>query len=93
MNPPPKTCRSRICPYVRDDEAACLALGAAPHTASAALPKQSPTPATRHAALSRNLHTWGNYKNWSEQARAGWSQEPGQTHGEEEKDVSADQEG
>jgi hypothetical protein len=26
----------------------------------------------RHAAISRNLNTWSNYKNWSEKARLAW---------------------
>jgi hypothetical protein len=26
----------------------------------------------RHAAISRNLNTWSNYKNWSEKVRLSW---------------------
>ena len=26
----------------------------------------------RHAAISRNLNTWSNYKNWSEKVRQNW---------------------
>ena len=26
----------------------------------------------RHAAISRNLNTWSNYKNWSEKVRQTW---------------------
>lgn len=26
----------------------------------------------RHAAISRNLNTWSNYKNWSEKIRQSW---------------------
>jgi hypothetical protein len=26
----------------------------------------------RHAAISRNLNTWANYKNWSDKIRQGW---------------------
>jgi hypothetical protein len=26
----------------------------------------------RHAAISRNLNTWSNYKNWSERVRQSW---------------------
>jgi hypothetical protein len=26
----------------------------------------------RHAAVSRNLHTWSNYKTWSEKVRQNW---------------------
>jgi len=26
----------------------------------------------RHAAISRNLNTWSNYKNWSEKVRQSW---------------------
>lgn len=26
----------------------------------------------RHAAISRNLNTWTNYKNWSEKVRQSW---------------------
>ena len=26
----------------------------------------------RHAAITRNLYTWSNYKNWSEKVRQSW---------------------
>ena len=26
----------------------------------------------RHAAISRNINTWTNYKSWSEKARQSW---------------------
>ena len=26
----------------------------------------------RHAAITRNLYTWSNYKNWAAQAKDGW---------------------
>jgi hypothetical protein len=26
----------------------------------------------RHAAISRNLSTWSNYKNWTEKVRQSW---------------------
>ena len=26
----------------------------------------------RHAAISRDLNTWSNYKNWSEKVRQSW---------------------
>ena len=30
---------------------------------------------SRQAAISRNLHTWSNYKNWADQVKGSW--EPG----------------
>jgi len=27
---------------------------------------------TRHAAITRNLYTWSNYKNWAEKVRHDW---------------------
>lgn len=27
---------------------------------------------TRHAAITRNLNTWTNYKNWAEKVRNSW---------------------
>ena len=27
---------------------------------------------TRHAAITRNLYTWSNYKNWADQVRDSW---------------------
>ena len=27
---------------------------------------------TRHAAITRNLYTWSNYKNWAEKVRSNW---------------------
>ena len=31
---------------------------------------------TRHAAITRNLHTWSNYKNWTDQVKGSWQPEP-----------------
>jgi hypothetical protein len=30
---------------------------------------------TRHAAITRNLYTWSNYKTWAEKMRNDWHQE------------------
>jgi hypothetical protein len=27
---------------------------------------------TRHSAITRNLYTWSNYKNWAEKVRHDW---------------------
>jgi hypothetical protein len=27
---------------------------------------------TRHAAITRNLYTWSNYKSWAEKVRHDW---------------------
>ncbi len=29
----------------------------------------------RHAAITRNLHTWSNYKSWAEQVKGSWDDE------------------
>lgn len=29
----------------------------------------------RHAAITRNLHTWSNYKSWAEQVKDSWDDE------------------
>ena len=35
----------------------------------------------RQAAITRNLYTWTNYKNWADQVRDSWSStEPGATN-------------
>ena len=31
---------------------------------------------TRHAAITRNLYTWTNYKSWADQVKGSWQQEP-----------------
>ena len=31
---------------------------------------------TRHAAITRNLYTWTNYKSWADQVKGAWEQEP-----------------
>jgi hypothetical protein len=31
---------------------------------------------TRHAAITRNLYTWNNYKSWADQVKGSWEQEP-----------------
>ena len=30
---------------------------------------------TRHAAITRNLYTWSNYKSWAEKMRNDWREE------------------
>ncbi len=32
---------------------------------------------TRHAAITRNLYTWSNYKSWAEKMRVDWVGEDG----------------
>ena len=34
---------------------------------------------TRHAAITRNLYTWTNYKSWADQVKGAWEQEPPET--------------
>jgi hypothetical protein len=31
---------------------------------------------TRQAAITRNLYTWSNYKNWADQVKGSWEHEP-----------------
>ncbi len=31
---------------------------------------------TRHAAITRNLNTWSNYKVWADQVKGSWEHEP-----------------
>jgi hypothetical protein len=31
---------------------------------------------TRHAAITRNLYTWSNYKSWADQVKGSWEHEP-----------------
>lgn len=31
----------------------------------------------RHATITRNLHTWSNYKTWAEQVKDSWDEEQG----------------
>lgn len=30
----------------------------------------------RHAAITRNLYTWSNYKNWADRMKSSWDDEP-----------------
>ena len=30
----------------------------------------------RHAAITKNLYTWSNYKNWADKMRDNWEDEP-----------------
>ena len=32
---------------------------------------------TRHAAITRNLYTWSNYKSWADKVRTSWEPESG----------------
>jgi len=34
---------------------------------------------TRHAAITRNLYTWSNYKSWADKVRVDWVGEDGKT--------------
>ena len=31
----------------------------------------------RHAAITRNLYTWSNYKTWADKVRTSWERESG----------------
>jgi len=31
----------------------------------------------RHAAITRNLYTWSNYKNWADKVRTSWDPDSG----------------
>ena len=31
----------------------------------------------RHAAITKNLYTWSNYKNWADKMKDSWEEEPG----------------
>ena len=31
----------------------------------------------RHAAITKNLYTWANYKSWTERVKGSWEEEPG----------------
>jgi hypothetical protein len=31
---------------------------------------------TRHAAITRNLYTWSNYKSWADKMRISWDTDP-----------------
>jgi hypothetical protein len=30
----------------------------------------------RHAAITKNLYTWANYKSWAERVKGSWDDEP-----------------
>ena len=30
----------------------------------------------RHAAITKNLYTWSNYKNWADKVRDNWDEQP-----------------
>lgn len=30
----------------------------------------------RHAAITKNLYTWANYKSWTERVKDSWAEEP-----------------
>jgi hypothetical protein len=32
---------------------------------------------TRHSAITRNLYTWSNYKNWADKVRHDWQADDG----------------
>ena len=58
----------------------------APAAKSASPPKDSDAYATwldrmqraraRHAAITKNLYTWSNYKNWADKMKDSWEDEP-----------------
>ena len=36
---------------------------------------QPPAPNARHAAITRSLHTWSNYKSWTDKVRNSWDKD------------------
>ncbi|MFT3907146.1 MAG: hypothetical protein QM718_12625 [Steroidobacteraceae bacterium] len=45
---------------------------ATPGTAANRLLEPAQRSRTRPAAITRNLYTWSNYKNWAEKVRSNW---------------------
>ena len=41
---------------------------------AAAVPKNTDKTSGRHAAITKNLNNWGNYKNWVEKHRGTWQE-------------------
>jgi len=72
--------RGRNDPTVRPDTAVPAAKSSTPP------PKDSDAYATwldrmqraraRHAAITKNLYTWSNYKNWADKMKDSWDDEP-----------------
>ena len=72
--------RGRNDPTVRPDTAVPAAKSSTPP------PKDSDAYATwldrmqraraRHAAITKNLYTWSNYKNWADKMNDSWDDEP-----------------
>lgn len=53
--------------------------GAAPRdpqrTTNANWLDRSPPSNSRHAAITRSLHTWSNYKSWTDKVRSSWGKD------------------
>jgi len=41
----------------------------------------------RHAAITKNLYTWSNYKNWADKMRNNWEEDDQNANGSGEPDV------
>ena len=39
------------------------------------LDRAQPATNSRHAAITRSLHTWSNYKNWTDKVKSTWERE------------------
>ncbi len=68
--------RERGVPPVAREETA----GSSPPAAAPAAPfpnwyERMQNVRARHDAITRNLNTWSNYKNWAERMRTVWSEE------------------
>jgi hypothetical protein len=40
------------------------------------LDRAQPASNSRHAAITRSLHTWSNYKSWSDKVKSSWDKDP-----------------
>jgi hypothetical protein len=39
------------------------------------LDRSQPSSNSRHAAITRSLHTWSNYKSWTDKVRSNWDKD------------------
>ncbi len=83
------------------DRARSEANAARRETTPASTPASPPAPAdpysnwldrmqrarTRHAAITKNLYTWSNYKNWADKVKDSWDEEAEKNEKNEKKKV------
>jgi hypothetical protein len=61
--------------WAGENAGAIVRAGTTPRDPQRAWLDRTPPTNSRHAAITRSLHTWSNYKSWTDKVKSSWDKE------------------